>query len=108
APRVLSVDPIDAVAHVEDLARVYLDVRRLAFKAGRGLMDEDARVGQRGTLARGAGGEQQRAHRHRHAHAHRLDVRPDELHRVVDGKAGIDAAAGRVDVQGDVLLRVLA
>src|SRR5439155_14924288 len=47
ASRVLSVDLVDAVAHVEDLARVYLDVRRLPFKARRGLMDEDARVGQR-------------------------------------------------------------
>ena len=31
----------------------------------------------------------------------------DELHRVVDRHAGRDRAAGRVDVQPDVLVRVL-
>src|SRR6266550_2017716 len=71
---VLGVDVIDAIAHAEDLARVDLDVGRLPFKAGRGLVDEDARVGQRGTLAFGPRGQQQRAHRHRHPDAHRLDV----------------------------------
>src|SRR2546423_6351858 len=58
---VLGVDVIDAIAHAEDLARVDLDVGRLPFKAGRGLVDEDARVGQRGALALAPRGQQQRA-----------------------------------------------
>src|SRR3712207_9442327 len=36
------------------------------------------------------------------------DVAVDELHRVVDGHAGADRAAGRVDVQVDVALGVLS
>src|SRR5436309_14984597 len=71
---VLGIDVIDPIADAEDLARVDLDVGRLSFKAGRGLVDEDARVGQRRALALGPRGQQQRAHRPRHPDAHRLDV----------------------------------
>ena len=38
----------------------------------------------------------------------RRDVRLDELHRVEDRQAGADRAARRVDVEVDVLVRVLA
>jgi hypothetical protein len=54
-----------------------------------------------------AAGEQQRSHAHRDPGTDRLDVRLDELHRVVDRETGIHRAAGRVDVQVDVLVRVL-
>ena len=54
-----------------------------------------------------AAGQQQRAHRHRDADDHRRDVGLDELHRVVDREAGVDRAARRVDVDRDVLVRVL-
>src|SRR6185312_8948878 len=43
-----------------------------------------------------------------HAHAHRRDFGTDILHRVVDREAGGDDAARRIDVEGDVLGRVLA
>ena len=39
--------------------------------------------------------------------ADRLDVGLDELHRVVDREAGVHAAARGVDVDADVLVRVL-
>ena len=63
--------------------------------------------GQRHPLAGGAAAQQQGAHAHRDADADRLHVRLDELHRVVDREAGVDAAARRVDVEADVLVRVL-
>ena len=85
-----------------------LDVGRLALEAAARLMDQDPAVGQRHALARRAAGQQQRAHAHRHAEADRLHVGLDELHRVVDRQAGVDDAAGRVDVQRDVLVGVLA
>ena len=66
------------------------------------------RVRQRRALALRARRQQQRAHRHRHADAHRRDVGLDELHRVVDREARVDAAAGRVDVDRDVLVGILA
>src|SRR6201999_1585954 len=37
----------------------------------------------------------------------RLHVGLDELHRVVDRQAGVGGAAGRVDVEADVLVGVL-
>jgi hypothetical protein len=70
-------------------------------------MDQDLRVGQRHPLAGGAAREQQRAHRHRDADADRLHVGLDELHRVVDRQPGVHRAAGRVDVERDVLVGIL-
>ena len=104
----LRVDLVDVAAQLEDLACVDLDVGRLALKAAGGLVDQDAAVRQRHALAGRAAGEQQRAHAHRDAEADRLHVGLDELHRVVDREAGIDDAAGRVDVERDVLVGVLA
>jgi len=52
-----------------------------------------------------AGGKQQRAQRHRDPD--RDGRRPDELHRVVDGEAGVEGAAGAVDVERDVLVGVV-
>ena len=40
--------------------------------------------------------QQQRAHRHRDAAADRLDLRLDELHRVVDRHPRMDRAAGEL------------
>ena len=45
--RVPGVDLLRAAAQLEDLAGVDLDVRALALEARAGLVDEDARVGQR-------------------------------------------------------------
>ena len=100
------VDLIDPRAELEDLAGLDLDLGRLAFETGGGLVHEDAAVGERRALALGAAGQQQRAHRHRDADAHRRDVGLDEVHRVEDRKARVDRAAGRVDVDRDVLVRI--
>ena len=72
-----------------------------------GLVDQDARVGQRQALARRAGGEQDGGPRRGLAHADRRHVGLDVLHRVVDAEAGGDRSAGRVDVELDVLVGVL-
>ena len=63
--------------------------------------------GQRHALALRPAAEQQRAHRHRDADADRRHVRLDELHRVVDRQARVHRAAGRVDVERDVLVGIL-
>ena len=70
------------------------------------LVDQDPGVRQREALAVGAAHQQQRAHRHRDPDAHRRHVGLDEVHRVVDRQAGVDRAAGRVDVDRDVLVGV--
>ena len=94
--RVAGVELVDAPADIEDLARVDLDIRRLALEPGRGLVDEHARVGEREALAMGATRQQQRPHRHRHPEADRLHVGLDELHRVVDRQPGVDRPPGEL------------
>src|SRR5919109_3220317 len=69
-------------------------------------MDEDLCVRERHALLPRAAGEQERTHAHRYPDADRLHVRLDELHRVVDREAGVDAAARRVYVEADVLVGI--
>jgi hypothetical protein len=104
---VLGVDLVEPAPQRERLARVDLDVGRLALEAARRLVDEHARVGEHEPLALRAAREQQRAHRHRRAEADRLHVGRDVLHRVVDREARVDDAAGRVHVERDVLVGVV-
>ena len=83
----LGIDAVELLARLEDLARLDLDVGGLALRAARGLVDHDARVGQRDALALGAGHQQERAHAGGHAHAQRGHVGLDELHGVEDRQA---------------------
>ena len=69
-------------------------------------MDQHAGVRQGQALARRPGREQDRGGRGRLAHADGLDVGADEHHRVVDGHQRGEGATGRVDVDGDVAVRV--
>lgn len=69
-------------------------------------MDQDAGVRQGEPLARGATGQQHRRSGGRLAQADRLDLRPDELHRVVDRRHGGERTARRVDVDADVTVGV--
>ena len=71
-------------------------------------MDENARVGQRKPLALGSGQKQKRTHAGGLADAIGHHIVLDELHGVVDGQAGGDGAARRVDVERDVLFRIFA
>ena len=104
---VLGVERVHLAAEVEDLPGLDLDVGGGALGAARGLVDHDPRVGQGAPLALGAGRQQERAHRGGHAHADGVHRRPQVLHGVVDGHAGRDHAARRVDVEVDVLVGVV-
>ncbi len=84
-----------------------LHVDRLALGAAVGLVDEHPGVGQRRALAGGAGGEQHGGGRARLPDADRRHVGLDVLHRVVDREQAGHVAAGAVDVQRDVRVRVL-
>ena len=79
---------VERIKHDTDRDR-FMD----SVEAGRALMDEDLRVRQREPLPGRAARQQQRSHAHRNAHADGLDVGLDELHRVVDRQARVDAAA---------------
>ena len=58
-------------------------------------------------LPRGAGGQQHRGGRGGLAVTERGHVVLDELERVVDGEQCGDVSAGRVDVEVDLLVRLL-
>ena len=70
-------------------------------------MDHDLGIGQRHTLALGAGAQQERAHRSRQTDADGRDIALNVLHGVVDGHTCGDAAAGAVDIELNVLIRIL-
>ena len=82
------------------------DVRSLALSPAQRLVDQDAGVGERRTLALLAGTEQDCTHRGGHAGADGPDRRGDELHGVIDGEAARNLAARCVQVEGDVRLAV--
>src|SRR3954447_19864735 len=70
-------------AHPQDLPRLDLDVGALATALAIGLVDEDAGVGQREPLALRARAEKDGRGGRRLTETDRLDLRTDELHRVV-------------------------
>src|SRR3954462_14475893 len=94
-------DQILPFAHLDDR------VRGVAAEPTRSLVDHDPAVRERITLPLGACREEHGRHRCRHADADRADRRAKILHRVVDRETGRHLAAWRVDVQADVLLRIL-
>src|SRR5215468_578913 len=106
-PGVVDQDAVELLPHPEDLLGLDVDVRGLALHAAEGLMDHDACVGQGEALPLGAGAQQQRAHGGGLAHADGGDGRLHVLHGVIDGHARRHRPAGRVDVERDVLVRVL-
>ena len=70
-------------------------------------MDHDLRVGQCQTLALGAGREQEGPHAGRHTDADGGYITLDVLHGIIDGHTIGDGAAGAVDIELNVLIRVL-
>ena len=107
AAAVLGQRGLQQPAHPRDLVGLDLQVGHLTVDAlGGRLVDQDAGVLHREPAARGAGRQQHRRGRGGLAEADRLDVRPDELHRVVDGHQRGERATRRVDVHADVAVRV--
>ena len=84
------------------------DVRGLSAQAAANqrLVNHHAAVRQGEAFALGAGSEQHCAHACRLAEAEGGDVRLDEVHGVVHRHACGDGAAGRVDVEVDVLVGI--
>lgn len=69
-------------------------------------MDQHAGVRQGEALAGRAAGQQDRRRRGRLPQTDRLDLRPDELHRVVNRRHGGERTTRRVDVDADVTVGV--
>ena len=99
----------DRTKFTEDFTGMDVDVGRLPGKSAHDvrLVDQDARVGQREALLRRPRRQQHRRHRRRLPDADSHHVRLDVLHGVVDRHARGDRPSRRVDIELDVLLRVL-
>ncbi|CDN42670.1 hypothetical protein BN871_BS_00270 [Paenibacillus sp. P22] len=104
----VDIDLVQLLLGLENPVRVDLDVRGLASNAAQRLMDHDLAVGKREALALGSCGQQQGPHAGGHAYADRGNIRLDELHCIINTHAGRDRTAGRVDVQVDILLRIVS
>src|SRR6266516_4653274 len=104
---VLRDDLLEAPLQRDRLARLNLVVRALALEATAHLVDQDLRVRQRHALPLRPARENHGPHRHGDADADRLYLGLDELHGVVDRQTRINLPSRRVDVDEDVLVRVL-
>ena len=104
---VLGQDARHALLDDLETLEVKRHVRDLTLRAGGRLMDHDLSVRQRIALALCAGGQQKRTHGRCHADADGRNVALDIVHGVVDRHACGDRAAGAVDIQRNVLVRVL-
>eukprot|EP01022_Parablepharisma_sp_SALTPOND_P014695 TRINITY_DN2018_c0_g1_i2.p1 TRINITY_DN2018_c0_g1~~TRINITY_DN2018_c0_g1_i2.p1 ORF type:complete len:1935 (-),score=514.39 TRINITY_DN2018_c0_g1_i2:42295-48099(-) len=108
AAGLFSEDGVETFTQVQDFTRLDLDIRCLALGAAQRLVNHDARVRQREALALGAGGQQESPHGRGQARAQGRHLRLDELHGVEDRHAGRNRTARRIDVQGNVLVRIFA
>src|SRR5215210_5874170 len=107
--RVVRKDLVEAPLGPDELLSVYLHVRRLPREpTDARLVQQYACIRQGVALPLGPGRQEEGAHRSRHPERCSNDVGFHEPHRVVDGQARRDAPAGRVYVDVDVLVRILA
>ena len=90
--------------HVIDLT---LDVARRSLRPPRDLVDHDIGIRQREPFAFRAGAKQNCGHACSHAEAIRCHIARQELHGVVNRESCRYRSTRRVDVDVDVLLRVL-
>src|SRR5205823_11247657 len=104
---VLRQDVVERLADAEDFLGMDLDVGGLALESTRRLMDQDAGVGQGEAHSLGTASKEDGRHAGGQAHADGGDPRTNVTHRVVDRQPGGDHAARAVDVDVDVLVRVL-
>jgi hypothetical protein len=85
---VVRQDLLHLGAHTQQLGGLDLNVGALTATLGVGLVDQNSTVRQGKPFARGTGGEQDCSGRSGLAEADSLDLRLNELHRVVDRRHG--------------------
>ena len=110
-PGVFGHNAVHALAQAKNLAGVNIDLSGLTLDSAthdEGLVDQDTCIGKSKTLSLLTGHQQKGTHGRRLTDAKGLHIILDVLHGVIDRETGRDGAARRVDVQLDVLFRVLA
>lgn len=106
--RMLGDDGIELLLELHYLAGLYLYVGSLSLHSAERLVYHHAAVRQRAALALLACHEKHRRHGSRHACADSGNVARDKLHGVVYPETSRDTSARRIDVYGDILVRVAA
>src|SRR5450759_711227 len=101
-------DAVQHIARAQYLLGVEVEVDCLALRPPAGLVEQDARVGRRETLALGPRRQEHRGAAGRLPDAPGGYVAGEVHHGVVDRQRAGDHTARRVDVDVDVLLGVLA
>ena len=99
-------DFVQLLLEFEDLLKGDLHIAGLALGSAHGLVNHDAAVLERRTLALGACTQKYGAHRGGHSGANGGNVRGYHLHGVVDSEARVHAAAGAIHVDLNVLFGV--
>src|ERR1700710_635413 len=107
-PGMPDINLIQPLANPEDLPRLDLDIGRLALSTAGRLVNHDPRIGQGEPFAGRTGCQQQAAHRGRLPDTYGAHRRPDVLHGVVDRETGGHDAAWAIDIERNILGRVLA
>ena len=107
--RMFDKNVIEMGSDSEDFFRMNFDVGRLSGKpADGGLVNQHTGVRQRKTLAGASGGQNDGGNACGLPDADGRHGGPNELHGVVNRHSGAYAASRRVNVEGDVFLRVLS
>ena len=101
-------DFVEGVAGLEDFLGLDLDVGNLPADLPVGLMNHDLGMGQREAFSLGAAGQEDSSAAGSQPDAVSRHGATEDLHRVVDGQGGADAAARRVDIEVDFLAAILA
>ena len=97
---------VELVLDFQDVLRLNLDIRSLALAAAGGLMNHDLSIGQCNTFSFRTGGKEKRSHGGRHSNTDGGHIGLDILHGVVNRKTGRHTAAGAVDIELNVLIRI--
>ena len=88
------------------MLRVDFNISRLSLCAAQRLMDHDFRIREGHSLAFRAACQQKGSHACRHTDTDRRDIAFDKFHRIINCHTGRNRAAGAVDIQMDILVRV--
>ena len=83
-----------------------LDIRGLPLNTAKGLVDQDARVGQGISFTSSTGCQQYRAHGRGLPDADRCDIGLDILHGVIHRQTGCHGSARGIDIEIDILVRI--
>src|SRR4026208_509762 len=100
-------DLIEAFSDFQDLSGLNVDFSGLPLKSAHGLVNHDPCIREGESLAFGSGGEQESSHAGGLSQADGIDRRFHILHGIVNTQSCRDTSPGGIDVEIDVLFRVL-